>query len=115
MFVKEFVARFGVPESLHTDQGWNFESTLIKSKLLGINKTRMTPYHPQSDGMIERFNRTPLSMLSTTIENNENDWDLKLPCLMLTYRSSVHEATKETPFKLMFGHEVCLPVDIMFG
>ena len=110
VFVNEFVALFGVPESLHTDQSRNFESTLKKcANYWGLTTT---PYYPQLDGMIERFNRT---LLSTTIEDDENDWDLKLPFLMLTYRSSVHEATKETPFKLIFGREVCLSVDIMFG
>ena len=62
----EFIIRYGVPEILHTDQGGNFESILIKElcQILGITKTRTTPYHPQSDGMIERFNRTLLNMLS---------------------------------------------------
>ena len=60
----DFICCFGAPDILHTDQGQNFESALISKlcKLLGITKTR-TPYHPQSDGMIERFNRTLLSML----------------------------------------------------
>lgn len=117
VFVNEFVARFGAPETLHTDQGRNFESALMKEvcQLLGVTKTRTTPYHPQSDGMVERFNRTLLSMLSTAIEDDEKDWDTKLPCLMLEYRSSVHETTKETPFMLMFGREARLPVDVMFG
>ena len=56
VFVDEFVSRFGAPTHLHTDQG------LIRElcQLLGIAKTRTTPYHPQSDGMIERINRTLL-------------------------------------------------------
>ena len=96
VFVNEFVACFGAPVTLHTDQGRNFESALMKEicQLLGVTKTRATPYHPQSDGMVERFNRTLLSMLSTAIEDDEKDWDTKLPCLMLAYRSSVHETTK---------------------
>eukprot|EP00731_Ephydatia_muelleri_P031379 Em0022g893a len=71
--------------------------------------------HPQSDGMIERFNRTLLSMLRMAAVDDESNWDLKLPCLMLAYRTSVHEATKHTPFSLMFGREVQLPIDVMFG
>ena len=59
LFVNHFVTRFGSPEYLHTDQGRNFESTLVKEvcMILGIEKTRTTPYHPQS---VERFNRTLL-------------------------------------------------------
>eukprot|EP00731_Ephydatia_muelleri_P003311 Em0001g3311a len=117
VFVNEFVSRFGAPTHLHTDQGRSFESSLIKElcQLMGIVKTRTTPYHPQSDGMIERFNRTLLSMLRMAAVDDESNWDLKLPCLMLAYRTSVHEATKHTPFSLMFGREVQLPIDVMFG
>eukprot|EP00731_Ephydatia_muelleri_P035359 Em0116g11a len=117
VFVNEFVSRFGAPTHLHTDQGRSFESSLIKElcQLMGIVKTRTTPYHPQSDGMIERFNRTLLSMLRMAAVDDESNWDLKLPCLMLAYRTSVHEATKHAPFSLMFGREVQLPIDVMFG
>eukprot|EP00731_Ephydatia_muelleri_P008580 Em0004g918a len=117
VFVNEFVSRFGAPTHLHTDQGRSFESSLIKElcPAEGIVKTRTTPYHPQSDGMIERFNRTLLSMLRMAAVDDESNWDLKLPCLMLAYRTSVHEATKHTPFSLMFGREVQLPIDVMFG
>eukprot|EP00731_Ephydatia_muelleri_P029955 Em0021g478a len=85
------------------DQGRNFESNLVKEicRLLEILKTRTTPYHPQSDGMIERFNRTLLSMLKRATIDAERDWDLKLPCLMMAYRTSIHETTKATPFSLI--------------
>ena len=81
----------GVAKYLHTDQGSNFESNLVKElcRLLGITKTRTTPYHPQSDGMVERFNRTLLNMLSISVQKNETDWDLHLPAVMLPYRSVI--------------------------
>eukprot|EP00731_Ephydatia_muelleri_P029947 Em0021g470a len=103
LFVNEFVVRYGAPACLHTDQGRNFESNLVKEicRLLEILKTRTTPYHPQSDGMIERFNRTLLSMLKRATIDAERDWNLKLPCLMMAYRTSIHETTKATPFSLI--------------
>lgn len=66
ILVKEVVSRFGVPLSLHSDQGRNFESAAFSEmcSLLGIKKTRTTPLHPQSDGMVERFNRTLEARLS---------------------------------------------------
>ena len=117
VLVNEFISRFGAPSHLHTDQGRSFESSLIKEicRLMGIVKTRTTPYHPQSDGMIERFNRTLLSMLRMAAVDDETNWDLRIPCLMLAYRTSIHEATKHTPFSLMFGREVQLPIDVMYG
>ena len=60
VLVEEFVARFGIPRQIHSDQGRNFESKVFQEmcEALGMDKTRTTPLHPQSDGMIERFNRT---------------------------------------------------------
>ena len=65
----EFFFCFSPPEQLHSDQGRNFESAVIAEvcKLLGVAKTRTTPYHPQSDGLVERFNRTLLDMLATAV------------------------------------------------
>ena len=67
--VDEFFLRFSLPDQLHSDQGRNFESAVISEvcKLLGIQKSRTTPYHPQSDGLVERFNRTLLDMLATAV------------------------------------------------
>ena len=115
LFVNHFVTRFGSPEYLHTDQGRNFESALVKEacKILGIEKTRTTPCHPQSNGMVERFNRTLLDMLST-ISQEEEDWDINLPLVMYAYRTSIQETTGATPFSLMFGREARLPIDLMF-
>ena len=116
IFVHEFICHMGIPDVIHTDQGRNFESAVVKGicNLLGIKKTRTTPYHPQSDGMIERFNRTLLSMLSIAVEHDEHGWDLQLPLLMFAYRTSTHETTGATPFELMYGREAQLPEDLMF-
>eukprot|EP00731_Ephydatia_muelleri_P033154 Em0025g110a len=116
LFVSRFVCQFGVPDVLHTDQGRNFESALLKEvcQLLGVVKTRTTPYHPQSDGLVERFNRTLLNLLSMAASENERDWDLHIPMVMMAYRTSVQESTGCTPFYLMFGLEGRLPADVMF-
>ena len=115
VLTEQWVCRFGTPRSLHSDQGRNFESTLFKDtcRLLGIHKTRTSAYHPQSDGMIERFNRTLLSMLSLFIDDNQLNWDTLLPYVMMSYRSSVHASTGFTPYKVLFGQEIVLPVDVM--
>ena len=115
--MKEYICRYGVPQYLHTDQGRNFESKLIKEvcELLGIKKTRTSPYHPQSDGMVESFNRTLEAMLSKYVSDNQRDWDVYLPLVMMAYRSSVHEATTFTPYFMMFGRGICLPIGIMLG
>lgn len=114
---EQWVCRLGAPRTIHTDQGRNFESNLFKEvcQMLNIHKTRTSPYHPQSDGMVERFNRTLLSMLSLFVEENQANWDALLPYVMLAYRSSVHSSTGFTPYKVVFGQEIVLPVDVMLN
>ena len=80
-----------------------------------MKKTLTNRYHPQSDGLVERFNRTVLDMLSMAVQQDEHGWDLLLQPVMLAYRTSVQETTGTTPFSLMFGREPRLPEDIMFG
>ena len=83
IFVNEFICQFGVPDSLHTDQRKNFEAKVIKEicTLLDIKKMRTIAYHPQSDGLVERFNRTLL--VSMMVKEDEQGSDLLLPTLLL--------------------------------
>ena len=112
VLVKQFVSRFGVPRSLHSDQGREFKSDLIAHlcKLLHIHKTRTVPFNPKSDGLVERDNRTIKQMLTTMVNEVRNDWDDHLPYIMMAYRASVHEVTL-----LMLNHETNLPIDLMIG
>ena len=116
-FVKEFVFRYGVPRQIHTDQGTNFNSALFKELclLLGIQKTRTTGFHPQSDGLVERFNRTLLNMLSMFVSESQKDWDEWIPAVMFAYRATPQASTKFSPNLLMFGRETFLPIDLMVG
>ena len=115
--VDEYFCRFSVPEQLHSDQGKQYESILLKEicDKLGILKTRTTPYHPQCDGLIERFNRTLIHMLSTTVKDHPFDWNDRLRKVCLAYNSTIQSTTGYTPYFLMFGREARLPVDIVFG
>lgn len=114
--VEEFIVRLGVPEVMHSDQGLQYESRLFQEmcKLLDIQKTHTTPYHPQSDGMVERFNRTLTTMLSGFVNEHHTDWDVHLPYVMMAYRSAQHETTGMTPNMLMLGRETATPLDLMY-
>ena len=116
ILVENVLCRFGIPQKIHSDQGRQFESNLFQEmcKILGIEKTRTTPYHPESDGMVERFNRTLAAMLSAYVSDNHRDWDEQLPYVMMAYRSAEHETTGMSPNMLMFGREVSTPLDLMF-
>ena len=115
--VDEFFCRFSVPEQLHSDQGRQFEANVMQEvcRLLQIDKTRTTPYHPQSDGLVERFNRTMLAMLASTVEEDPSNWEQHLRKVCMAYNTSVQPSTVYTPFYLMFGRLARLPVDIMYG
>jgi len=80
-----------------------------------MDKTRTSPYHPESDGMVEQMNCTLQDMLARYVLNHQCDWDEHLPLMMMPYYSNVHASTQYTPFYLLFGHEVQLPVNAMFG
>ena len=113
-FFQYIVCRFGMPSVIHSDQGQEFENKVMQELCLlcGAHKTRTTPYHPESDGLVERFNRTLLMMLAMFAGENKDDWDDLLPAVMIAYRSSVHESTGFSPYRLMFGEECTLPMDI---
>ena len=114
ILVEKIILRFGMPLVIHSDQGREFENGLMKSlcALLGCTKTRTAPYHPESDGMIERFNRTCLMMLSMFVNDRRDNWHELLPFIMHAYRTSVHESTGYSPFRLMMGEECSLPQDV---
>ena len=117
VLVEQFFTRFGVPGELHSDQGREFESEVFSEccQLLGLRKTRTTPLRPQSDGMVERFNRTLAQELAKYCTEGQTEWDQKLPALLMAYRSAAHEATTYTPARLMMGRELRLPVDLTTG
>ncbi|GFX69136.1 retrovirus-related Pol polyprotein from transposon 412 [Trichonephila clavipes] len=115
--VQHWISRYGVPLQLHSDQGRNFVSAVLKGvcELLGIDKTKTTPLHPQSDGMVERFSRTILNNLSLIVSKNQQDWDQKVPLFLLAYCSAVHETTGYSPSQMLFGRDLRLPCDLLFG
>ncbi len=108
---------YGFPTRIHTDQGTNFESTLVAEllKLAGIEKSHTTAYHPMGNGGTERFNRTLGSMLRCLPLKEKHKWPEQIQTLTFAYNATVHETTSYAPFQLMFGRIPKLPVDVIFG
>ena len=115
--VNEFISRFGSPLQLHSDQGRSFEAKLFKEMctLFGITKTRSTSFRPQSNGTVERFNRTLANMLTAYCSTNQTKWDTYLPQVLMAYRSSVHSSTGVTPNMMTLGRNVILPSQAIIG
>ena len=86
--LERWICRFGYPYSIHTDRGTNFESQLFTNllKKLEIDKTRTTAFHPQSNSVTERKNRTLLNMLANCIDEDQTKWSVKRPYVLIAYR-----------------------------
>ena len=108
---------FGFPARLHSDQGRNFESGIIKElcALAGVDKTRTTPYHAMGNGMTERFNQTLLNMLGTLEDRQKEDWKSYVAPLVYSYNATRHDSTGFSPYFLMFGRHPRLAVDAYLG
>ena len=110
-----WLPRYGFPLFLHSDQGKEFDNVMIHklSELLGTVKTKTTPYHPRSDGLVERFDRTLLAMLALFVSQEHDNWDALLPFMMLAYNTTVHTSTGYMPYRLVFGDECNLPGNLV--
>ena len=108
-------SRVGVPREILTDQGSNFTSQLLSEiyQLLHVHPIRTTPYHPQTDGLVERFNQTLKSMLRKAAVQEGKDWDKLLPYVLFAYREVPQASTGFSPFELVFGRAVRGPLDVI--
>ena len=108
-------SRVGVPKDILTDQGSNFTLQLLKEvyRLLSIKPIRTSPYHPQTDGHVERFNQTVKVMLRTTATDEGKDWDKLIPYVLFAYREVPQSSKGFSPFELVFGCAVRGPLDVL--
>lgn len=114
-FVTQFVCLHGLPQSLVTDCGTEFLSKVFKEvcNLLKIKQTSTTPYHPQSNGSLERSHRTLGEYLRNFIDKDPLNWDVKIPYAMFCHNSTVHSATKYQPYELVYGNPVAIPSSLL--
>lgn len=115
LLVEHIIPRHGIPRELLSDRGAAFLSKLMADvyKLLGLKKVNTTAYHPQTDGLVERFNRTLTDMLSKKVLRSSKDWDVQLSYVLFAYRASPQQSTGESPFFLLYGRDPVLPSEEM--
>lgn len=105
-----------MPKEILTDhEGTNFTSQLLAElySMLHVCPIRTTPYHPQTDELVERFNQTLKLMLRKVMVKEGKDWDKLLPYLLFAYREVPQASTGFSPFELLYGHQVRGPLDVL--
>lgn len=111
----QLFSRVGVAKEILTDCGTNFMSKLLKQvyQLLGVKGIKTTPYHPQTDGLVERYNKTLKHMLRKFVSSTGSDLDQWLPYLLFAYREVPQSSTGFSPFELLYGRQVRGPLDLL--
>ncbi|CDF40838.1 unnamed protein product [Chondrus crispus] len=104
-FCDSWVFKYGVPRTLLSDNGPQFNAKFFHStcRVLGITNLYTSAYHPQTNGQVERYNRTIASMLRNYVGEHQDDWDVYVGPLTYAYNSHVHRTTRTTPFELVLS------------
>ncbi len=107
IIVKHIICRYGMPDVILSDRGSGFMSEIFRGimQLMGIKQTKTTAHHPQSNGLVERFNKTLKKMIKIWVNSQHSDWDVLLPFVLFAYNTSVHSILKETPYYLNFARQ----------
>ena len=108
-------SRVGIPKEILMDQGSNFTAQLLAElyRLLQVKALRTSPYHPQTDGLVERFNGTLKGMLRKSAQEDGRNWEKLLPFILFAYREAPQESTGFSPFELLYGRDVRGPLDVV--
>ena len=111
----KFFTLFGLPKAIQSDQGSNFMSNVFQQVVheLGIKQYKSSAYHPESQGVLERFHQTLKNMIRTFCMQYEKDWDDGIHFLLFAARESVQESLGFSPFELVFGHTVRGPLKLV--
>ena len=108
------IHRFGIPQTLTTDQGASFMSKEVKefAECYGIKLLNSSPYYAQAIGQAESSNKTLIKLIKKKIEDSPRRWHELLSEALWAHRISRHGATKVTPYELVYGQEAVLPVEV---
>jgi transposase InsO family protein len=116
VLARDYFMVHGVPARILTDQGKSFTSKLVKElcAALNVQLLRTSPYHPQTNGQVERFNRTLINMLGTLETDKKDGWPDYLNALTHAYNCTRTQVTGYSPYFLMYGRRPKLPVDVLY-
>ena len=115
MLIERVFLQYGVPEVILSDRGQSFRTELMREIYQEFNTRHVTTtaYHPQTNGLTERFNKTLATMLSMYVSEHHRDWHTYLPYVVFAYNTTIQDSTGYSPFYLLHGIQARLWVDIM--
>lgn len=115
--IQHIILPYGAPARILTDRGANFNAELIREvySALTMHKSTTTAYHPQCDGLTERFNDTLANMIAKILEEHPLDWEEAIPYALMAFRNTPHSSTNLSPHFALFGVEMTLPLEIQLG
>ena len=113
---KNIVTRFGVPRTLISDNGLQFDSKAFRRYCneLGIANRYSTPAYPQGNGQAEAINKVIVNGLKKRLDDAKGRWVEELPHVLWTYRTTPRRSTGETPFSMTYGAEAVIPLETNF-
>ena len=111
--IEEVILKYGTPKCILTDNGTHFTASMMSElfKKIGVTHLYSTPYHPITNGQIERYNATMDSKIAALSNEKRTDWDEQLPFVTFNYNTNIHTTTGQVPFELMYGRLPLLPFD----
>ena len=80
------------------------------TRLIGYNHIYTTPYHLQSNGLVERFNATFVPQISKLQDTQDNNWDEYLQAVVFAYNTGIHKTTRYSPYELLYGRAARIPI-----
>ncbi|CAD5210295.1 unnamed protein product [Bursaphelenchus okinawaensis] len=112
-FVTSFIARYGIPVKVVSDNGCEFTGQAFQAliKQYGMTHLTTTPYHPAGNGQVERQNRTLADMLAHYVSTGGTDWNEFVPLVCYAFNTSTHPNTGYTPFELLYGRPPRSPIE----
>ena len=108
----DYFCKYGVPAVILSDQGSHFRNQLMENirLLIGYNHIYSTLYHPQTNGIVERFNATFIPQIAKLQDTQDNNWDEYLQAVVFAYNTGIHKTTKYSPYELLYGRFPRLPI-----